>query len=80
MKPLDHRGQRARAATDVENALAWPKCRLIEQRPPGRITARQLQQMDRRAALASQAQLQEGRFVKIPRFRLPAVESVDVWL
>jgi hypothetical protein len=42
MKPLDHLGQRARAAADVENSLAWPKRRLLEQRPVDRITAEQL--------------------------------------
>src|SRR5438874_1581321 len=42
MKPLDERGQRASAAAHVKNALTRPKRRLLQQRPPGRITAKQL--------------------------------------
>src|SRR5205807_38672 len=42
MKPLDQRGQSARAAAHVENALTRPQRRLPQERPPGRITAKQL--------------------------------------
>src|SRR5207247_1176527 len=42
MEALDQRDQAAGAATDVENAMTWPKGRLIEQCPPGCIATQQL--------------------------------------
>src|SRR5213593_3347151 len=42
IKLLDQRGQSARAAAHVENALTRPQRRLLQQRPPGRVTAKQL--------------------------------------
>src|SRR5437016_2874281 len=42
IKLLDQRGQSARAAAHVENALTRPQRRLVEKRPPGRVTAKQL--------------------------------------
>src|SRR3989441_1409356 len=42
IKLLDQRGQSARAAAHVENALTRPQRRLLEQRLPSRVTAKQL--------------------------------------
>src|SRR5437764_6231527 len=42
IKLLDQRGQSARAAAHVENALTRPQRRLLQQRPPGRVIAKQL--------------------------------------
>src|SRR6266516_4506369 len=71
MKPLDQRGQSARAAAHVENALTRPQRRLLQERPPGRITAKQLHYRIRRAAATNHAQPREDKFAKIPSwFRL----------
>src|SRR5437016_4250024 len=42
IKLLDQRGQSARPAAHVENALTRPQRRLLEQRLPSRVTAKQL--------------------------------------
>src|SRR5207244_7776192 len=42
IKLLDQRGQSARAAAHVENALTRPQRRFLQQRPPGRVIAKQL--------------------------------------